>query len=112
MKAGDIVQVRQYEFLHDALPIAADPPIHQPGRIELWIYAKVLEVPPGVGVVRVMVQHPGNRDDGRELLVDPADVRTKADVEAAAGKPQHPNPNWNAKLQESLKTQASLLKSQ
>jgi len=121
MKAGDVIQIRQHEVLHDALPIAADPPIHKPGPIDFWLYARVLEVLPD-GRVRVVVNHPGNRDHGAEQILAPMEdagngqpvinVRTKADLETLAGAAHHANPNWNAKLQQHYKTQAERLVSQ
>lgn len=109
MKAGDVVQIRQREFLHDALPIKADPPIHAPGPIDFWIYARVFELLPD-GTVRVIVNHPGNREHGAEKIVDAADIRTKSEVTRLAAANHHANPAWNAKLQEHYKIQAERLK--
>ena len=108
MKPGDLVQIRQKDFLHDALRTYADPPIHGPGPIELWIYARVQETLED-GRVRVLVEHPGNRDHGSEKFVHPEEIRTKADVEKLAASQLHANPQWNAKLQEHHRIQSDRL---
>jgi len=110
MKAGDVVQIPQQDFLHDVgtTPVVSDPPVVTPGPITMWLFAQVLEVLPD-GSARVRVTHPGNIRDAQESIVPAADIRTKADVEALAAKQQHTNPNWNAKLQASLKIQAERL---
>jgi len=107
-KATQVIQIRQHELLHDALPTVADPPVHGPGPIDFWIYATVKEVMPD-GLLRVVVDHPGNREHSLEKFVDPADVRTKADVAAIAARQLHTNPGWNARLQEHHRIQAERL---
>lgn len=59
MNKGDKVQIRQTD------------------GVDHWIYAKVLD--PTTGMVQV--QHPGNSDHEKQLFVDAADIRTKADLE-------------------------------
>ena len=118
MKAGDTIQIRQHDFLHDALKTISDPPIHGPGPIDMWIYARVLEVFQD-GRVRVIVEHAGNRLHHTELILAPVEdddkgnpvqnVRTKAEVEALAEAQHHTNPGWNAKLQQHFKIQADRL---
>jgi len=121
MKAGDVIQIRQHDNLHDASQPVADPPIHKPGPIDFWIYADVLELLPE-NKLRVRVNHPGNALHGSEQIVAPLaaddkgnpviNVRTKADVEELAGAAHHSNPAWNAKLQQHYKTQAERLVTQ
>ncbi|MGH7247408.1 MAG: hypothetical protein ACREH9_04815, partial [Pseudomonadota bacterium] len=84
--SADAVQVRRYENLTNTerekileMTGRAYDPVH-------WIYARVLEVSPeGApdGALRVRVEHPGNRDHDRELIVKAGEYRTAEDVAAA-----------------------------
>lgn len=81
MKAGDIVQVRQFDWLPEGT--VAKPPV-KTGASSVWVFARVVEV--GATSVKVKIQHPGNRRHREEVDVPAADVRTKADVEALGAK--------------------------
>lgn len=76
MKNGDTVQIRQFD------------------GTDSWIYAKVIDS----NIRLVEVRHPGNPADGKQLVMAPADIRTKADLQALidactpivnAASPQH-----------------------
>jgi|SRR5579864_555986 len=59
MNIGDTVQVRQVD------------------GVDHWVFAKVQD--PATN--RLVIAHSGNRDDGRTIIADPSDIRTKADVQ-------------------------------
>lgn len=115
MKTGDKVQIRQIDVLADSPAPRGDPPV-APGPIVLWVYATVQEELPD-GRVRVLVNHPGNPLHGAELILAPVaedgktpDVRTKADVQALADAPHHPNnPAWDARMKGHFQIQADRL---
>jgi|SRR5882672_2688271 len=66
MKIGDIVQVKRF-----------DGGTH-------WLYAVVQSLPNGPNFfpARVQITHPGNAEDGKVVMAQPSDIRTKADVQA------------------------------
>lgn len=76
MKPGDMVQVRQID---SAILDANAEPTH---GVSFWLYAMVLQVLDN-GSALVEVQHPGNREHGRQkLCVRDVDLRTDEDVVA------------------------------
>lgn len=77
-KTGQRVQVRQHEVLPEPPMLKADPPV-QAGPIDFWIYGRVRQVNE-IGSLLVDIDHPGNYRHAQTLEVQPADVRTKADV--------------------------------
>jgi hypothetical protein len=115
MNAGDRIQIRQLDVLPDSPAPRGDPPV-VPGPIELWVYARVKEQLED-GRVRVIVEHPGNRAHGAELLLEPIaddgktpNLRTKADVQKLAAATHHPtNPGWDARIKKHFQIQADRL---
>jgi hypothetical protein len=106
--AGQKIQIRQHEVLPgDPSQYVADPPV-PPGPIDLWIYARVMEVMPD-GKLRVIVGHAGNRQHGAELFVDPSDARGKADLEALRDAVKNPNPEQQQRLTKHFAVQAENL---
>lgn len=104
MKAGDTIQVRQRQFFADK-PVA-DPPI-EPGAIDFWVYAQVLELTDDGA--RVRIAHPSNAQHGQELHVAAADLRDKAAVMALHDAVKQANPQYQAQLQNHFKVQADRL---
>lgn len=66
MKTGDKVQVRRFD------------------GTDHWLYAVVQDA----AARRVQITHPGNSEDGKMLLVDATDIRTKGDVLALMSSAQ------------------------
>lgn len=109
-KSGQRVQYRTAETLPtDPALFRADPPIAG-GRIEFWIYAKVLRVL-DEGKLYLEIAHPGNPQHAQIVIADPAagEVRTKADVMAQHASLEEANPIYRARKLAHLKTQADLL---
>ncbi len=107
MKAGDSIQVRQWEFLPATPRPVADPPI-EPGALVLWVYAHVLEVTPA-GALRVEITHPGNLQHGAERFVAPEDARDKAALEALRDGVRDANPQKAEQLRQHYQAQAERL---
>ncbi len=64
MKVGDKIQVRRFD------------------GVDHWVYAIVLATgEDGGGSIRIQIAHPGNREDNAVMLVGPADIRTRADLQ-------------------------------
>lgn len=80
MQPGDLVMIVQFDAAK--LREGEDP---TPG-VPHWIYATVLEpLQNDVGEVtaaRIEVNHPGNKDHARQMLVPRKDIRTAADIQA------------------------------
>jgi hypothetical protein len=104
MKAGDLIQVRQQAHFADR-PVA-DPPI-EPGTLDFWVYAELLELTEAGA--RVRVSHQGNGQHGQELHVAAADLRDKAAVLALHDAVEHPNPQYAAQLKKHYQAQADRL---
>jgi hypothetical protein len=97
MKPGDIIQIAQND------------------GVQHWIYALVIQASEGGALVEV--NHPGNREDGRQKFVPVGAFRTKAELqaqldafakEAAAGKRDLTDPRVRAE-RESLLVQVERL---
>ena len=90
VKAGDLIQIRQFEGVSTATQNATRQAFNCDATPEHWSYAQALEPLPD-GSARVAVNHRGNRQHGQMLIVKAGEFRTQADVAALATEQERIN---------------------